>query len=57
MHTTLRAWTYAHSYYDDCDQRAEAFHSWMHQYNWNRAHASLGQKPPLPCVPLDNLLG
>ncbi|MGE4459982.1 MAG: integrase core domain-containing protein, partial [Stenotrophomonas sp.] len=38
-------------------QRADALHGWLHHYNWHRPHASLGYKPPISRIPLNNLLG
>ncbi|WP_434030007.1 integrase core domain-containing protein, partial [[Pseudomonas] boreopolis] len=38
-------------------QRASAFKNWLHHYNWHRPHASLGYKPPISRIPLNNVLG
>ncbi|MDF9442783.1 IS481 family transposase, partial [Stenotrophomonas acidaminiphila] len=43
--------------YDNSGQRADALHDWLHHYNWHRPHASLGYKPPISRIPLNNLLG
>ena len=56
MQTRLREWAYARSYANS-EQRADAFHGWLHQYNWHRPHASLGYKPPISRIPLNNVLG
>ena len=55
VQTSLREWAYARSY-DTSEQRAAAFSGWLHQYNWHRPHASLGYKPPISRIPLNNLL-
>lgn len=56
IQTALREWAYARSY-DHSNQRAEALPHWLHQYNWHRIHASLGYKPPISRIPLNNVLG
>lgn len=56
VQTSLREWAYARAY-DNSGQRADALHSWLHHYNWHRPHASLGYKPPISRIPLNNLLG
>lgn len=56
VQTSLREWAYAHSYANS-DQRASAFHRWLHHYNWHRPHASLSYKPPISRIPLNNVLG
>lgn len=56
VQSSLREWAYARAY--DCSaQRAEAFAPWLHHYNWHRPHASLGYKPPISRIPLNNVLG
>ncbi len=56
VQTSLREWAYARAY--TCsEQRACAFKGWLHQYNWHRPHASLGHKPPISRIPLNNVLG
>lgn len=55
VQTSLREWAYARSYADS-QQRASAFRHWLHQYNWHRPHASLGYKPPISRIPLNNVL-
>ena len=56
VQTTLREWAYARSY-DSSEHRARAFKSWLHHYNWHRPHASLGHKPPISRIPLNNVVG
>ena len=46
IQTALREWAYAHSY-DNSQQRSQQLHSWLHDYNWHRPHASLNQQPPI----------
>ncbi|AUZ55486.1 IS481 family transposase [Stenotrophomonas acidaminiphila] len=56
VQTSLREWAYARAY-DNSGQRAGALHDWLHHYNWHRPHASLGYKPPISRIPLNNVLG
>jgi len=56
VQTSLREWAYARSY-ENSEQRAGAFHHWLHHYNWHRPHASLAYKPPISRIPLNNVLG
>ena len=56
VQTSLREWAYARAY-DNSGQRAGALHDWLHHYNWHRPHSSLGYKPPISRIPLNNLLG
>ena len=56
VQTALREWAYARSY-DSSDQRRQALPHWLHHYNWHRPHASLGYKPPISRLPLNNVLG
>jgi transposase InsO family protein len=56
VQTSLREWAYARSY-DSSEQRADHLPTWLHQYNWHRPHASLGYKPPISRLPLNNVLG
>lgn len=56
VQTSLREWAYACSY-DSSAQRATHLPIWLHQYNWHRPHASLGYKPPISRIPLNNVLG
>ena len=55
VQTSLREWAYARSYADS-QQRSSAFAPWLHSYNWHRPHASLGYKPPISRIPLNNVL-
>ncbi len=56
VQTCLREWAYARSYANS-EQRAGALPGWLHHYNWHRLHASLGYKPPITRIPLNNVLG
>lgn len=56
VQTSLREWAYARSYASS-EQRARAFQGWLHHYNWHRLHASLGYKPPISRIPLNNVVG
>ena len=56
VQTSLREWAYACAY-DNSEQRANAFTHWLHHYNWHRPHASLGYRPPISRIPLNNVLG
>ena len=57
IQTALREWAYARPY-QHSDQRSQELRSWLHQYNWHRPHASLGQSPPISRAGFDvnNLL-
>ncbi|HET9406318.1 MAG TPA: IS481 family transposase [Candidatus Sulfotelmatobacter sp.] len=57
IQTALREWAYARLYLNSHHRRAE-LDPWLHQYNWHRPHASLGQSPPISRSGLDgnNLL-
>lgn len=56
VQTSLREWAYARSYASS-EQRASAFRRWLHHYNWHRPHASLGYKPPISRIAMNNVLG
>ena len=56
VQTSLREWAYARSYASS-EQRTRAFKGWLHHYNWHRLHASLGYKPPISRIPLNNVVG
>lgn len=56
VQTALREWAYARAYADS-EQRASAFNDWLHHYNWHRPHASLGHKPPISRIPMNNVVG
>jgi transposase InsO family protein len=55
--TTLNEWAYARTY-QNSQERTATLHTWTHQYNWHRPHASLNQLPPISRAALDvnNLL-
>ena len=53
VQTSLREGAYARSYADS-QQRSSAFAPWLHHCNWHRPHASLGYKPPISRIPLNN---
>jgi transposase InsO family protein len=57
IQTALREWADARIY-QHSDQRTYALRPWLHQYNWHRPHASLGQSPPISRAGFDvnNLL-
>jgi transposase InsO family protein len=57
IQTALREWAYARIY-QNSNQRSQELHSWLHQYNWYRPHASLGFASPISRSGLDrnNLL-
>ena len=42
--TALREWAYVRSY-SNTYERAKAWLSWLHRYNWHRPHASLDCQP------------
>ncbi|KRE89422.1 integrase [Frateuria sp. Soil773] len=56
VQTCLHEWAYARSYADS-KQRARALKPWLHHYNWHRPHASLGYKPPISRISMNNVLG
>lgn len=56
VQTSLREWAYARSYVNS-QQRASTFNHWLHHYNWHRPHASLGHKPPISRIRLNNVMG
>ena len=51
----LREWAYARAY-DDSHVRARRLPEWLHRYNWHRPHASLGYRPPMETLNLNNLV-
>jgi transposase InsO family protein len=57
IQTALREWAYARPY-QNSELRARELPLWLHQYNWQRPHASLGLSPPISRSGLDanNLL-
>ncbi len=56
VQTSLREWAYARAYASS-EHRAHAFTDWLHHYNWHRPHASLGYKPPISRLVLNNVVG
>jgi len=52
IQTALREWAYARLYQNSAHRHAE-LEPWLHQYNWHRPHASLGQSPPISRSGLD----
>jgi transposase InsO family protein len=57
IQTAIREWAYARLY-QNSQQRNSHLEPRIHQYNWHRPHASLGQMPPISRSGLDvnNLL-
>lgn len=57
IQTAIREWAYARLYQNSQDRNSQ-LQPWIHQYNWHRPHASLGQLPPISRSGLDvnNLL-
>jgi transposase InsO family protein len=57
IQTSLREWAYARAYHSS-DERAAELPQWLHRYNWHRPHGSIGSKPPISRLALDqnNLL-
>ena len=57
IQSSIREWAYA-SAYDTSAHRADRLPPWLHHYNWHRPHSSLGLKPPVSRLPLNenNLL-
>jgi transposase InsO family protein len=52
IQTALREWAYARLY-QNSDERRQQLQPWIHDYNWHRPHASLGQSPPISRSGLD----
>jgi len=46
IQTSLREWAYA-SVYPNSRQRKACLSYWLHQYNWHRPHAGIGDKTPI----------
>jgi transposase InsO family protein len=57
IQTALREWAYARAYQTSQERGAELPY-WIHSYNWHRPHGSIGAKPPISKLLLqeDNLL-
>ncbi|MAV31747.1 MAG: IS481 family transposase [Cycloclasticus sp.] len=58
IQTALREWAYARAY-ENSAQRDSHLRRWLHQYNWHRPHASIGDLPPISRAGLsvNNLMG
>jgi transposase InsO family protein len=52
IQTALREWAYARIYQNSAARQLQ-LHPWLHEYNWHRPHASLGQSPPISRSGLD----
>jgi transposase InsO family protein len=52
IQTALREWAYARVY-QNSEERRQQLQPWIHDYNWHRPHASLGQSPPISRSGLD----
>jgi transposase InsO family protein len=52
IQTALREWAYARVY-QNSNERRQQLQPWIHDYNWHRPHASLGQLPPISRSGLD----
>jgi transposase InsO family protein len=52
IQTALHEWAYARLYQNSAHRSGE-LEPWLHQYNWHRPHASLGQSPPISRSGLD----
>jgi transposase InsO family protein len=46
IQTSLREWAYAKAY-ETSRQRRDHLPVWLHQYNWHRPHAGIGDKTPI----------
>jgi len=46
IQTALREWAYARLYQNSANRQLH-LNPWLHEYNWHRPHASLGQLPPI----------
>ncbi len=57
IQTSLREWAYAQAY-QSSRQRKDQLPAWLHQYNWHRPHAGIGDTTPISRLALteDNLL-
>jgi transposase InsO family protein len=50
IQTLIREWAYA-TPYENSDERKTALHEWIHLYNWQRPHGSLGLASPISRAP------
>jgi len=48
--TLLDEWAYVRAY-DTNTERLETLQPWVNDYNWQRAHSSLGNRPPVSRLP------
>lgn len=48
--TLLDEWAYARAYLTN-DERIAALFTWLGDYNWNRPHTAIGNKPPASRLP------
>jgi transposase InsO family protein len=57
IQTSLREWAYAQAY-QNSRQRKHQLPAWLHQYNWHRPHAGIGDTTPISRLglPENNLL-
>jgi transposase InsO family protein len=57
IQSSIREWAYAASY-NTSAHRADQLPRWLHRYNWHRPHSSIGLKPPVSRLRLNenNLL-
>jgi transposase InsO family protein len=53
IQSSLREWAYASSF-DTSAHRADQLPRWLHRYNWHRPHSSLGLKPPVSRLRLND---
>jgi transposase InsO family protein len=54
--TLLTEWAYAQPF-ESGQERTDALPVWLHAYNHHRAHTSLGGRPPISRIPVNNLTG
>ena len=54
--TLLEEWAYAHPFSSNTD-RAQALPGWLHTYNHHRTHTSLGRRPPISRIAVNDVTG
>jgi transposase InsO family protein len=54
--TLLEEWAYAQPFTSG-SQRAEALPGWLHTYNHHRTHTSLGRRPPVSRIAVNDVMG
>jgi transposase InsO family protein len=54
--TLLEEWAYAQPFTSG-SERAEALPGWLHTYNHHRTHTSLGGRPPISRITVNNVTG